>query len=80
LSAGDPLVSLAATARAATWPNSMAAIGDSFTTAFNAHPNDAVVPSPPDLSACPDGFGPFGGDLASFGLPPSFGLDCPSNS
>jgi hypothetical protein len=74
------LVGLAGTGRAATWPNSMAAIGDSFTTAFNAHPNDAVVPSPPDLSACPDGFGPFGGDLVSSGLPASFGLDCPSNS
>jgi hypothetical protein len=77
--AATALVSLGGTARAATWPNSMAAIGDSFSTAFNAHPNDAVVPSPPDLSACPDGLGPFG-DPASFGLPPSFGLDCPSNS
>jgi lysophospholipase L1-like esterase len=38
-----------------------------------------VVPSPPDLSACPNGRGPFG-DPTSVGLPASFGLDCPSNS
>ena len=57
----------------------MAAIGDSFTAAFNAHPNDAVVPSPADLTACPDGLGPFG-DPTALGLPASFGLDCPSNS
>jgi hypothetical protein len=57
----------------------MAALGDSFTVAFNAHPNNAVVPSPPDLTACPDGLGPFG-DPTTLGLPASFGLDCPSNS
>jgi lysophospholipase L1-like esterase len=54
----------------------MAAIGDSFSAAFNAHPNDAVVPDP---SGCPNGRGPFG-DPTLLGLPPSFGLDCPSNS
>ena len=63
-------------ASAADWPDSMAAIGDSFSAAFNAHPDDAVVPDP---SGCPNGRGPFG-DPASVGLPASFGLDCPSNS
>jgi hypothetical protein len=72
-------LSTATTAWASAWPNSMAALGDSFTAAFNAHPDDAVVPSPPDLSACPDGLGPFG-DPTAFGLPASFGLDCPANS
>jgi hypothetical protein len=66
-------------ASAAGWPDSMAAIGDSFSAAFNTHADTAVVPSPPDLSACPNGRGPFG-DPTSVGLPASFGLDCPSNS
>jgi lysophospholipase L1-like esterase len=68
-----------AAASAADWPDSMAAIGDSFSAAFNAHPEDAVVPSPPDPAACPNGRGPFG-DPTSLGLPASFGLDCPSSS
>ena len=63
-------------AGANAWPDSMAAIGDSFTAGFNAHPNAAVVPDP---SGCPNGRGPFG-DPAGLGLPASFGLDCPSNS
>jgi lysophospholipase L1-like esterase len=63
-------------APAASWPDSMAAIGDSFSAAFNAHPDNALVPDP---SGCPNGRGPFG-DPAAVGLPASFGLDCPSNS
>jgi hypothetical protein len=70
------LTGVPAAASAADWPDSMAAIGDSFSVAFNAHPDHAVVPDP---SGCPNGRGPFG-DPASVGLPPSFGLDCPSNS
>lgn len=77
--AAAAVISLAGTAQAATWPNSMAAIGDSFTAAFNAHPSESVVPSPPDLTVCPDGLGPFG-DPTALGLPASFGLDCPTNS
>jgi hypothetical protein len=73
------LIGAPSAASAADWPDSMAAIGDSFSAAFNAHPDDAVVPSPPDPSACPNGRGPFG-DPTSVGLPASFGLDCPSNS
>jgi hypothetical protein len=73
------IAACACTASAASWPDSMAAVGDSFTAAFNAHPNSGIVPSPPDLSACPDGLGPFG-DPTTVGLPASFGLDCAANS
>jgi lysophospholipase L1-like esterase len=61
-------------AAASTWPDSMAAIGDSFSAAFNAHPVAA-----PDPSGCPNGRGPFG-DPSAAGLPAAFGLDCPANS
>jgi hypothetical protein len=63
-------------ASATVWPDSMAAIGDSFSAAFNAHPDDVVVPDP---SGCPNGSGPFG-DPTLAELPASFGLDCPPNS
>src|SRR4051794_18578495 len=66
-------------ASAAALPNSIAAIGDSFSAGFNAHPDTVVVPSPPNPSACPNGLGPFG-EPTSVGLPAAFGLDCPRNS
>lgn len=68
--ATSPVTTAAAAADTTASPRSMAALGDSISQAFNTHADPATVPSPPDITRCPDGQG------GSTGFP----FDCPPNS